>query len=196
MEYEKIKKVDILYLLAVIFAPMVICAICFWLFYQFFSEGGNMAVILTMVPSILSIVWWIFGATLIYKNAHKKLIAELDQMGFKRNHTFYGSSNMVVIDVENGKIALLFLWNPFHSFIVPATRVSRAWVDDGKSGAGFMAGSSRVSFLFDVDGVKIRVNTFTSNQRWRMDSNYILTGISKADMMVKILEEARNKVEQ
>ena len=60
-----------------------------------------------------------------------------------------------------------------------------------------MEGSGRVSFLFDVDGVKIRVNTFTSNQRWRMDSNYILTAISKADMMVKILEEAHNnKVEK
>lgn len=195
MEYEKIKKANILYVLAVIFAPMLICAICFWLSAQFFPKG-NGAVILIMGPSFLSIAWWIFGATLIYKHEHKKLIAELDQMGFKRNHTFYGGSNMVVIDVENGKIALLFLWNPFQSFIIPATRVSRAWVDDGKSGAGFMAGSSRVSFLFDVDGVKIRVNTFTSNQRWRMDSNYILTGISKADMMVKILEEARNKVEK
>ena len=57
-----------------------------------------------------------------------------------------------------------------------------------------MEGSSRVSFLFNVDDVKIRVNTFTSNQRFRMDSDYILTGISKADLMVKILEEARGNV--
>jgi len=72
-------------------------------------------------------------------------------------------------------------------------RVERAWVDDGKSGAGIFAGSGRVSFLFTVDGIKVRVNTFTSNQRWRMDSEYILTGISKADMMVKIIEEAKTK---
>ena len=45
--------------------------------------------------------------------------------------------------------------------------------------------------LFKVDDVKIRVNTFTSNQRWRMDSDYILTGISKADMMAKVIEEAK-----
>ena len=55
-----------------------------------------------------------------------------------------------------------------------------------------MEGSSRVSFLFNIDDVKIRVNTFTSNQRWRMDSDYILTGISKADMMVEVIETARS----
>ncbi len=196
MEYETIKKANLHYILGYIFAPMFICAICFWLSAQFFPDG-TMAAILLLGPSFLSIVWWILGGQILYKQAQKKLIAELDQMGFKRNHTFYGSSNMVAIDVTNGKIALLFFWNPFQNFVISASRVSRAWVDDGKSGSGFMEGSGRVSFLFDVDGVKIRVNTFTSNQRWRMDSNYILTAISKADMMVKILEEAHNnKVEK
>lgn len=191
MEYEKIKKVNLLYALGYIFAPMLISVICFWLSAQFFEEG-TMATILIMGPTFLSIAWWCFGGKILYKQAQKKLTAELDQMGFQRNHTFYGSSNMVAIDVTNGKIALLFFWNPFQNFVISASRVSKAWVDDGRSGTGFMAGSSRVSFIFDVDGVKIRVNTFTSNQRWRMDSNYILTGISKADMMVKILEEAHN----
>ena len=59
-----------------------------------------------------------------------------------------------------------------------------------------MEGSSRVSFLFILDGIKIRVDTFTSNQRFRMDSNYILTGISKADMVVKTIEEARKKAKR
>ena len=58
---------------------------------------------------------------------------------------------------------------------------------------GPLAGSSRVSFLFTIDGVRIRVNTFTSNKRWRMDSDYILTGISKADMMAEVLEEAKGR---
>lgn len=44
-----------------------------------------------------------------------------------------------------------------------------------------------------VDGIKIRVDTFTSNQRFRMNDNYILTGISKADMMVQTIEKARKK---
>ncbi len=32
--------------------------------------------------------------------------------------------------------------------------------------------------------IKVRVNTFTSNQRFRMDSDYILTVISKVDISV------------
>lgn len=71
--------------------------------------------------------------------------------------------------------------------------MEKAWVDDGLSGAGFMAGSSRVSFLFIIDGIKVRVDTFTSNQRFKMDSDYILTGISKADMMVEMIEKAKKK---
>ena len=50
-----------------------------------------------------------------------------------------------------------------------------------------MEGSSRVRFLFSIEGITIKVNTFTSNRRWRMDSDYILTAISKADVMVKSL---------
>ncbi len=64
-------------------------------------------------------------------------------------------------------------------------------VDDGKHGSGFMEGSSQVSFLFTVDDVRVRVYTFRSNQRFRMDDKYILTGISKADVMLKSLNEAR-----
>jgi len=192
MEEKKVKKINVGYLLAYIFIPIIICAICFGISAMFFPKG-NMAVILIMGPSFLSIAWWIFGGTFIYKQAQKKLIKELDESGFQRNHTFYGSGNMVTIDVENGKIALLFFWNPFQKFVIPIDCVGKAWVDDGKCGSGFMAGSSRVSFLFEVDDIKIRINTFTSNQRWRMDSEYILTGISKADMMVEVLNNARGE---
>ena len=96
----------------------------------------------------------------------------------------------MIVDAVNGQIALLFFWNPFAYFVFPTSRISKAWVDDGCFGPGIMKGSSRVSFLFVVDGIKVRVNTFTSNKRWRMDSDYILTGISKADMMVKVLQAA------
>ena len=96
------------------------------------------------------------------------------------------------MDINNGKIALLFFWNPFESYVVEAKRVTKAWVDDGRHGKGFMEGSSQVSFLFTIDEIKVRIYTFTSNQRFRMDTDYILTGISKADMMVKVLESARS----
>lgn len=195
MENEKLKKINLGYLLGYIFIPMLICAVCFWICSQFFADGGNMAVILTMGPSFLSFLWWVLGGRIIFKQNKKKLEKELDESGFERNQTFYGNGSVLVVDTVNGKIALTFFWNPGKRYVLPATRISKAWVDDGKSGVGFMEGSSRVSFLFYVDNVKVRINTFTSNKRWRMDSDYILTGISKADMMVKIIEESRSKVE-
>lgn len=188
---EKVKKINLLYLLGYIFVPMLICAICFWISYMFFPKG-NGAVILLMGPSILSFVWWVFVGTQIFKSKTKKFEKELDDMKFVRNQTFYGKGKVVIVDLENGKIGLVFFWNPFKTYVLPASHVEKAWTDDGKSGAGFLEGSSRVSFLFIVDGVKVRVDTFTSNQRFRMDSNQILTGISKADMMVKMIEEARS----
>ena len=157
-------------------------------------DGGTMAVVLFMCPPLLSMVWWICAGRFLFKRKKKALEKELDEQGFSRNQTFYGDGCMVVIDTNKGNMALLFFWNPFEKQIFPVSRIEKAWVDDGRSGAGFLEGSSRVSFLFKVDGITVRVNTFTSNQRWRMDTDYILTGISKADMMVKVIEDAKKKV--
>ena len=192
MENKKVKKINFVYLFVYIVLPILVCALCFLLSALYFPKG-NMAVILIMGPSIISFVWWVFGGTMLYKQKIKKLEKELDDSGFSRDNTFYGRGNMVVVDSTNAKIAILFFWNPFESYVIPASHIKKAWVDDGRGGAGFMEGSSRVSFLFTVDEVTVRVNTFTSNQRWRMDSEYILTGISKADLMVQVLEKARNK---
>ena len=121
------------------------------------------------------------------------MLQELEGSGFTPNHTFDSDGCTVVVDIVRGKIAMLFFWNPFQSYVLPASRISKIWTDDGKTGVGPLTGSSRVSFLFTVDNIRIRVNTFTSNKRWRMDSDYILTGISKADMMAEALEEAKER---
>ncbi|MCI8466195.1 MAG: hypothetical protein HFI63_10165 [Lachnospiraceae bacterium] len=190
METKKVKRYNVVYLLAYIFVPAVITAVCFLIAYQT-SAIGPMAVILIMGSSFLSVLWWIFAGRVIFKSKKKKLERTLDESGFVRNHTFYSSGCMVVVDVVHGSIALQFFWNPSESYVLPAGRISKTWVDDGRGGKGFLEGSSRVGFLFVVDGVKIRVDTFTSNKRWRMDSEYIVTGINKANMMVEALEEAR-----
>ena len=90
MEEKKLKKMNVVYLLSYIFAPMLICAVCFWLSAQFFPQG-TMAVILLMGPSFLSFIWWVFAGRMIYKKTQKKLEKKLDEIGFERNHTFYAS---------------------------------------------------------------------------------------------------------
>ncbi len=193
MNTEPLKKKNMLYLLSYICVPIAVTAVCFLLGYLFFRDGGMGAVILFMVPPALSALWWIFAGKLIFKGKRKKMLQELEGSGFTPNHTFDSDGCTVVVDIVRGKIAMLFFWNPFQSYVLPASRISKIWTDDGKTGVGPLTGSSRVSFLFTVDNIRIRVNTFTSNKRWRMDSDYILTGISKADMMAEALEEAKER---
>lgn len=189
---EKLQKINIWYLLGYIFVPIIICALGYTLCYFCFRDGGTGAVLTTMVPTILAVIWWIFGGAFIFKKKTTyKLSQEFKAQGYKANQTFYGRGKTVMLDIDKGMLGLAFYWNPFQVYIIPASRVEKAWTDDGKMGSGFMEGSSRVSFLCIVDGVKIRVDTFTSNQRFRMDDKHILTGISKADMMVKSIEEAK-----
>jgi hypothetical protein len=187
---ETIKKYNIGYILSYIFIPAIIIAICVIL-NVIFDWRGSLAVITLFFIPMIAILFWCFASTLLYKQKKNQMPFILEEQGVVCNQTFYGGSCTVVVDEINKQVGLLFRWNPFQVYTIPAYKITKAWVDDGASGAGFMKGSSRVSFLFVVDGIKIRVNTFTSNKRWRMDSNYILTGISKADMMVEILNSTR-----
>lgn len=187
---EKIKKINLPYLLLYILVPLAVIVVCGILYVKVFPEG-TMAPILSMAPTLLAAVWWVGGRQLIYKIQLKKMKAALKQKGFVANSTFNGKSCHVIVDAQHGEIALLFFWNPFRCTVLPASRITKVWVDDGATGSGVLRGSSRVSFLFTLDGVTVRVNTFTSNKRWNMDSDYILTGISKADMMANVLEQAR-----
>lgn len=191
MENKKIKKINLLYLLGYIFVPIILIAICYVISYNFFREG-TICVILLLGSPFISIIWWIFGGKIIFKKNKKRLEKMFKEQGFVQNNTFYGDGAEVIVDINAGKIGIQFFWNPSESYIISAKRIGKAWVDDGKGGVGFMEGSSCVSFLFTIDDVKVRVYTFKSNQRFKMNSNYILTGISKADKMVNVLETARN----
>ena len=193
MENKKVKKTNLLYLLCYILVPVVLIFLCAWVGVKYCPTDNSTRSLLLTAPTILSVLWWTFAGRALFRAREKAMEHALDAKGFARSHTFRSRSCIVIADGEKGQIALLFRWNPFAYFVLPTSRISKAWVDDGRFGAGFMEGSNRVSFLFLADGVKVRVNTFFSNKRWRMDSDYILTGISKADMMVKILEAARTQ---
>lgn len=191
MNEAPVKKTNAVYLLLTILVPLVFIAVMGFIGATFFRDGGAGAVICLLCPTVAAVAWWILGPTAIWNQRKKKMMKDLDAQGFNRNQTFYGGNQTVVADVQHGKVALLFFWNPFEMFVLPAERITKAWAEDGAGGAGFMRGTSRVGFLFLIDNVKVRVNTFTSNQRWKMDDPKILEAISKADMMVQVLETAK-----
>ncbi len=191
---ERVQKKNIGYLLGYILGPIALAAVCFVIGNIFFPDGGTGAVVCFMVPPFLALAWYIFAGKAFYKSGVKKLESAMDAQGLTRNQTFEGRGCTVIVDLGKGVLGLVFFWNPFRQYILPASRITKTRVDDGCHGAGVMQGSSQVSFLFTVDDVTVRVNTFTSNRRWRMDSDYILTGVSKADKMVEVLEAAKGRV--
>ncbi len=191
MQYnQKIQKTNGGYIAIYIFAPLVLIAIAV-LVSVLIPEAEGTAAACAALLFIVSIFWWGWGWKLLFNKKKKEMEKKLNEAGFVRNHTFNGDGCTMVVDSVHGDIALLFRFNPFVIQITSAKKIERTWVDDGAHGAGIMRGSSCVSFLFTVDGIKVRVNTFISNKRWRMDSNYILDGISKADMMVNVINQAR-----
>lgn len=184
MEQQKIQKVNIVYALLIILIPLAIIigllvASVLWI-------EGDTGVALWSVGIIGGMLWFIIGPDQIYRKKREKRMKELDASGYVRNHTFNADGCTVAVDVAHGKIAMVFKWNPSNCFVLPANRITNVWVDDGK----MMGGTRRVSFLFIVDGVKVRVNTFTSNRSWSMKSNYVLEALSKADMMIERLQAA------
>lgn len=181
-----IKKFDPIYFLLTIFGPVLIFLGVVILAIVLIENSGIGAIICSLAM-LLMILWWtVFSRKLFEKQRDAKL-GELAGQGFTPSHTFNADGCTLVVDLAHGQVALLFRWNPKKVYVRPASAISQLQVDDGRGGAGFMEGSSRVRFLFSIEGITIKVNTFTSNRRWRMDSDYILTAISKADVMVKSL---------
>ena len=193
MKTEKVQKTNWGYLLGYILGPILLLVVGGLVGYYVFADGGTGAVVCFMGAPILVFAWYMVAGRAFYKMGVKKMEQAMDAQGLVRNQTFNGRGCTVCVDLNKGMLGLAFFWNPFKPYIIPASRVVKAWVDDGGHGSGIMRGSSQVSFLFQLDEVKVRVYTFTSNRRWRMDSDYILTGISKADKMVEVLESAKSK---
>ena len=187
---KKLKKINWIYLIGYIIVPILVMILAVALTAEKILPDNAFGFGIFAVGIFGPFLFWGMGGSFIFKRQKKKMAAELDSQNFHRNQTFSGQLVEVVIDIIDCKVALKFFWNPFETYVIDASKVTDAHVDDGKMGRGFMAGSSRVSFLFKVDGIKIRVNTFSSNQRFRMDSDYILNAISKADMMVNVLNGA------
>lgn len=187
---EKIQKVNPIYFLFNIFLPVIVLVAAVALGVILPEKVG---LILSILGVGFVFLWCSFLCRKLYQTQEEKQMQALQEQGFVPNHTFSADGCTLTVDLNHGKIALVFRWNPGKAYVRPANAITNLRVDDGRGGAGFLEGSSRVSFLFEIEGTKLRVNTFTSNKRWRMDSDYILTGISKADVMVEALAAAGAK---
>lgn len=186
----KIKRINPLFAVAFIAIPVVTALILITIAFVLIDNLGARSVI-SIIEVTIVVLWFTVLGGKFYKSKVSKLEAELDGMGLNRNQTFNGRGETVIVDIVGGKVAVIFYWNPFKKYIVSASKIEKAWVEDGKKGSGKREGSKRVRFCFILDGVRIDVNTFISNTRYKMTDNYILDGVSKAEHMVEALNDAR-----
>lgn len=129
---------------------------------------------------------FLFALKPIFKISCKKMDKQLSTM--QPTYVFDGNSSKIAIDQENDKIVLTFAYNPLKVYTLPLSSITKAETNDFKSGKGVFEGTMRVAFEFWIDGQKISINTFVaSRQKFKMDSDEVLTGIAKADAMVEIL---------
>lgn len=192
-ETQGLKKINVCYLLGYILLPTAAVVLGAVLIFHL-VEDPFMGPILILVLFMLAIFWWSFLGYALYERGEKKQLETLDEQGFIRSHTFSGSGCMVAVDTPHKQLAIRFRWNPGKTFILPASRITKVWVDDGCGGPGVLNGTCRVSVLFRADGKTIRMNTFRSNRRWSPYSGNVLTAISEADVMAEILNEASGAV--
>lgn len=194
MKSDQVRKTNWIYVLGYILAPIPLAVLGVWAGRALLWGGSEWIRVCDMIPPLLAIIWWACGGRAVFCFAQRGMLKKLDAADFDRRQIFFSDSSLVAIDIGRARVAMLFFWNPFSVYELPASRVTRAWADDGAGGPSFLRSTSRVSFFFEVDGVRVRVNTFLSNQRWRMDDDRVLEGISKADQWVQVLEQARQEV--
>ena len=195
---DRISKTDPVFatlLILFILLPIAVLAVC--VAVSFAIEVSDPVLIsLIFGPFIFGFLWWFYGGKWIHKQNVKKTgrqVAELAASGFVTNYVYNGAC-VVRVDMVHRKVALQFCLNPSHCYVVPAEQITRAWVEEGKRGKWIFEGTRKVSFLLMVNGVKVRVPTFVAPQRYSMVSDEVLTGISKADVMVEAIDKIRRQV--
>lgn len=183
------RKVNTVYVLA------LIGSIPFGVFLLFLLnllkvDGG-----VIFISSIVLFFWYIFQfiflTEVIWQKSIKKLSNTFNEHSFSPTSTFESNSAILYLDVENGKIGTITKYNPLKLQIIDAKEVEKVHTDKG---SGIFGGTRLVRFCFTYKGKKWGLATFTSTQQtYSFKSEEVLTALSKADLYVEIINEAKKR---
>lgn len=130
----------------------------------------------------------IFARMITDKMATKTERKYSAEKGFSNSETFYSSSEIFKVNVENGKIAYIANQNPLEF-----QELSASDITDIKTGyvPGPLGGTSYVYFEFVYQGKRSKIATFKSNQAYSLQSGEVMEAMSKADYFCEILNKAK-----
>lgn len=137
---------------------------------------------------VLAFLGFFALGAMFYAIGKKRMQAQMKADGFQYTSCFTSYNAVVAIDVKEGKLAVVGRYNPFQVQYLDASRITSAEVKDGR---GVTGGTSLVSFVFCVDGMKFKIPTFSSNRCYNMKSNEVIRGIEKAEKQVELLLAAK-----
>lgn len=157
-----IKKVSIPYILVYILVAVVIYSVIFIAIVPsaFADSNSSHSILLSFLPliAILTAILWlvlvpIFAPALFRKYASRKLA----KSGFKIDRTYKTFPYTLMIDINGGKLAMLFPFSPITASVVPASCIERIWVDDGRT---INNTSKNVAVQFNIGNESTRFNTY------------------------------------
>lgn len=151
---------------------------------------GTLIFVFVACAGIANLLLFTMVKSIVFSINIKKLTERFGEHSFHPVSTFQSSGGNFYIDPVAGKVAAITKLNPFAIQVVEAARVQDPTVDDGSS-MSILKGTRLVSFRFTIDGQKWRVPTFISRQTYSLKSSEVLTAISKADMQVEMINEAK-----
>lgn len=118
------------------------------------------------------------------KSMRKKTLEQGTVANGMQQYETFDSSNCVVRVDNFGRVALVSTYNPKEFQMFSAQQLTDIKTSYMK---GPLGGATAVYFEFRINGIKVKIPTFRSNQAYRMDSNYILDGTAKADYYCQLL---------
>jgi hypothetical protein len=142
------------------------------------------------------VITFTFIQDFIWSKQAKKFERGNSQFNFIIQSIFMTSFGNFYIDVMNGEIAMITKLNPFQVQIVDASKIEKAWTNDGAS-KRLYGGTRKVSFCFIIDDKEWKIPTFTSDKRsYSLTEKKIMEAISKADEQVRFIELAKLVAEE
>jgi len=191
-ETEKFKKCGKL------FWPLVIGAVAFPFLLSLFKElaGGGFQIksFLTLVIVLMIFVVIVFvmilGNGMILSFLAGRTAKRINELPYHFRESFEDDvlHSRLYIDVENGVIGYISIYNPFQIQIFNASRV-----DQIKTIASSIRG---VSFVFSIDGKKVKMYTLMEEHIVHLNSAEAKEAKAEADKYVACLQEAKWVAEQ
>ena len=180
------KKVNASYLAIWAGIPALVAAVLVVLAFTVFLDNKTGFVI-----AVIAAIGIFVAIPMFLESKMKKMAAALESgfktQNFKYQYKFEANNAVYYID-QDGKMGVVYRYNPTELQFVDLNKVTGVRVNDGKFGLG----TSRVSCEFLMDGKKVRITTLqVSRGSLSMKDQRVLEAISKADQLCAMLNTAK-----